>query len=189
VKSWEQEIALTWLRKPACVASLDTWVRERLIAHRPTAKAESVAPWTVETLSQEIDRLGREQRWLWCTAAIALLGELVFCAKDGGTFASRAVAYRRDLALDVEALRVVRNAVFHPAFQNRAAGSGVLHIEKLFELLDNDDDADVREAAIKLAVDWSHRASRPVTSYALRKLKSAGNAYAAELGLLGSWSD
>lgn len=185
MKPWNEEISTTWLKEPAFVRSLDGWVREQLVEHRPDAKTESVAAWTVEMLSAEVHRLGAEGRWLWCTSAVSLLAELVFCAADGGVFPSASARYRDDFAKDVGALRVVRNAVFHPAFQNRDAGSGKPHVEELFVLLDNDDDADVRDAALRMAVDWSYLAARPVTSFALRKLNSAGRIYANELGLTG----
>ncbi len=136
-------------------------------------------------LAKEIERFGHEGRWLWCTAAVALLAELLFCAKSGGPFPSHDTGYEHDLKVSVEALRAVRNAAFHPAFQHAGVGSGQPPIETLYERLDNDDAAEVREAAIRLAVDWSYFASRPITSYALRMLNAGGHLYAEQLALEG----
>ena len=178
MKAWAEEYRTTWLGDRDYVGALDSWVRKRLVAHRPSARPESVAPWTIDLLAGEVERLGGERRWLWCTGAIALLAELLFCADAGGPFPSHDTGHRHDLDINVKALRAVRNATFHPAFQDRRAGSGSPPIEKLYELLDNDDDADVREAALNLAADWSYLDSRPITSYALRMLDSGGRLYA-----------
>lgn len=156
------------------------------MAHRGEGAAapESVAPWSVNMLATEIEEFGRDRRWLWCTAAIVLMAELVFCADAGGIFPARDNKYG-NLDADMEALRIVRNATFHPAFQSGTSGSGQPPIERLFVLLDNDDDAEVREVAIRLATDWSYFATRPITSYALRKLNSGGHLYVDRLHASG----
>lgn len=56
-------------------------------------------------------------------------------------------------------------------------------MERVVELLDNDDDGEVKETALHLAEDWGLFGGRPVTSFALRQLNTAVKLYAAELGL------
>lgn len=182
MKSWREEFSATWLDDPDFVARYDEWSRTRAVHHRPDAQAESALPWTVDLLVADIKRFGADGRWLWCTSAIALLAELIFGIDAGGVFASDG-RHRFDLAQNVTALRELRNACFHPAFQNAGAGSGTPPIENIIEILDNDDDGAVREAAVRFAVDWSYLAGRPVTSFALRQMDSAGRLYADAIGL------
>ena len=188
MKHWLGEVGQTWLGDNDLVAEFDRWVRARLVHHRRTEgpTQESVAPWTVDVLVRDIKGLGHGNRWLWCTSAISLLAELVFCADAGGPFPSSTTSHRYDLNLVVGALRTVRNATLHPAFQ-LPDGDQQPPIRRLYNLLDNDDDQEVREAAYELADNWSFLAKRPITSYALRQLNSGGRLYGKALGLPGRW--
>ena len=131
-------------------------------------------------LAREIEHLGDEQRWLGCTAAVSLLAEILFCAPQGGTFGSMRPRFPYHLGRNIETLRVLRNAVFHPAHQKVDAGSGAPPIEQLIYRLEQDLEGDV---AAKLRESWAYLAERAITRFALRILNSAGRLYAEEVGI------
>jgi hypothetical protein len=186
VKTWREAFEATWLADKDAVAALDSWVRRTLAEHRGLGDdvhaLESVTPWSVETLARSIGDFGDAQRWLWCVTAVALMQELVFCAEDGGLDPS-GVATDSDLARVLEALRAIRNAVVHPAFQ-RSKGGNTAPMVRLIELLQIDDDPDVTELALRLPDAWSYLAERPTAMYALRNLNAAGRLFIERKRLL-----
>lgn len=110
---------------------------------------------------------------MWCLTAIALLQELMFCAEGGGVRVAGA-ALHTDLYADVKLLRTLRNVALHPAFQIDGGQDGV-PMERLIEELKADDDLDLKDAVNELVHAWSLFASRPMASYGLRKINSAGS--------------
>jgi hypothetical protein len=186
LKTWRKSFEVTWLAKDEPVAALDGWVRRSLARHRglddPRA-LESVAPWSVEALARSIASFGDENRWLWCVTAMSLLQELIFCAEDGGLDPA-GVATDSDLRATITTLQAIRNAVVHPAF-HRAKGGNEPPMLRLIGLLEADDDAEVTELALRLPDDWSYLGERPLATYALRKLNSAGQLF-IERNRLGS---
>ncbi|MEO8842273.1 MAG: hypothetical protein ABI704_11925 [Kofleriaceae bacterium] len=179
MKTWRSVFDATWLAKGDVRSALDSWVRRHLTRHRglldDVHAAESVAPWSVETLAHSIGAFGDVGQWLWCVTAISLMQELIFCAEGGGIDAA-GVATDSDLARVVETLRAIRNAVIHPALQI-ALGEREPPIARLIKLLEADDDPEVTELAMRLPAAWSYLAERPTAMYALRKLNAAGELF------------
>jgi hypothetical protein len=160
-------------------------VRRTLVAHRfgpkaPKAAGQSVAPWNVEALANDANRFAHAGQWLWATAALANLGELITRAEDGEIKASQAIATDPELRLPLKRLATVRNACFHPAFC-RESGSQRPHLRSLVDELKQDDDPGVRRLAPRIEDDWSYFADRTVTAYALRLLDDVGVRYARTL--------
>ena len=122
----------------------------------------------------------REQNWLWCSAAIALLAELVFCSDVGGTFATRRGYLPYHLEANLETLRILRNAIFHPAHQTTSAGSGNPPIAQLVSKLQTLQETEV---SLRLAENWSFLGNREITTIALRQLNSADRPRAEHLGI------
>lgn len=181
MKTWREAFDATWLGGgvPGAVAALDGWVRRTLAGHRNLGNdihaLESVAPWSIETLAQSIGAFGDKQQWLWCVTAVSLMKELIFCAEGGGLDPA-GVATDADLALVLDTLRAIRNAVAHPAFQATKGGKDAPMV-RLIKLLEADDDPEVTELALRLPTAWSYLAERPAAMYALRKLDSAGRLF------------
>ncbi|MBI5498150.1 MAG: hypothetical protein HY904_24320 [Deltaproteobacteria bacterium] len=184
MRSWNEQFAQTWLTPGEARAQMDAWVRTRLRGHRVHAapSLESVAAWSVDLLADDIQRFGNGCQWLWCTTAVGLAAELIFGSIAGGTF-PKDTPFRYDLKRVVDALREIRNATVHPAFQNAAAGQGVPPVERLYDILDQDDDAAVKELALRLTEDWSLLADRPLSTFALRQLDAAGRLLAEEYSI------
>lgn len=166
--------------RDAVVQELDRWARASLAVHRKSGEhaptVDSVSPWSVAALVASVHRFTQVEhgeQWLWATAAIANLGELLFCAEDGGLKRSAAIERDRELRETVDALRTVRNVCFHPAFQ-KSTGNDTPHMLQLIELLENDDRDDSRRVAIALRKAWSSFTERPATAFALGKLNGAG---------------
>lgn len=177
-KTWRENYSETWLAKSNTVAALDAWVRRTLANHRrlDVSEMESVAPWSVETLARSVGEFGDSERWPWCVAAIALLQELIFCAEGGGMDAVGGVVDHNDLADVIKTLRAIRNVALHPAFQIDR-GENPTPMERLITLLEEDDDIEVSELALRMPAAWSYFAEKPVATYALRKLHAAGELF------------
>lgn len=185
MKTWREAYGETWLADGDKVAAIDGWVRRTLCRHRELDALhamQSVAPWSVETLARSVGAFGDAGQWLWCVTAVAILQELIFCAEDGGIDPA-GVATDGDLQPDVEVLRAIRNVVLHPASQ-LAKGNKPPPMLRLISLFEADDDASVTELALRLPDDWSYLAERPVATYALRKLGSAGELFLQKMRLL-----
>jgi len=120
-----------------------------------------VAALTVERASFDIERL--PPLWLACTTAIALLGELVLCARRGSILSEEKDEWERrvdeDAWSDVQVMNHLRNSVCHPASQSIVALCD--HIER--------HEPDTRALALELRADWSYLGTRELSEYALRK--------------------
>jgi hypothetical protein len=89
-------------------------IRHHQAADR-SAVHESVGPWTVDALVSDVHRHATAGRWLWATAAVCFLQELLFCIDDGGVEVSRHVS--SSFFDEVRTLRYLRNVI-------REAGGG-----------------------------------------------------------------
>jgi len=180
VKTWREEFEGTWLAHSESIVALDNWVRRTLADHRGLSDdihaLESIAPWSIQTLTRSIEAFGDARQWLWCVTAISLLQELMFCTESGG-LKPTGVATDRDLASLIETLRAIRNAVLHPGFQKDQHDGKPVPMTRLITLLEADDDLDVTELALRLPDAWSYIGERPAASFALRKLNAAGRLF------------
>jgi hypothetical protein len=185
-QAWSELLGRTWLKDAGLVGDLDGLVKTQLAGHRSLPKSQypSVAPASVSVLVTDIEFLGSNQKWFWATAAICLLTELIVAAESGGVFkAGKAKLSERNhvLANDLEALEILRNAIFHPAHQSSKAGAGHQpHIATLIEYLNDNNEGSL---AAQLEPSWSKLGTRPFTEFALRKLNSAGRNYAGLMKL------
>lgn len=183
MRSWVDEWGETWLSRPETIQRIDGWVRERLVSHHQKAHRaaahDSVSPWSIDALVADVDRFAQSTDWLWATTSICLLQELLFCADDGGIRASRSVP--NSILDEVTTLRLLRNALFHPA---NIAPTSSKDVDPALEQLSfrMDRDPEFANFAADLMGNWSFLASRPVTVFALRRLNSAGREYARQLG-------
>lgn len=180
--SWEEQVERTWLHDKSLVRELDSWVRTRLAAHRqlpPQAHPDVVAAG-VSILVADIRRFGTENRWFWASSAICLLVELVFAANVGGTFASlkrRPAEYASTFAL--APLKILRNALLHPAHHCTNAGSGEPPVARLVEWLAENSEGPLAEL---LGRSWAALGSRGVAEFALRRLDTAGRDFGRKMG-------
>jgi hypothetical protein len=140
-----------------------------------------VAPWSVDALVADIGFFGQTGRWLWATAGICLLAELILSAKTGGVFE---LAPGRGQALPpVRALYHLRNAVFHPAHHSNTAGSGDAQISQLIVHLDGNGEAALAQ---RLDQNAAYLAQRPMTEFAVRMLDAAGRTHPDTSGVVKS---
>lgn len=182
--TWRQSFERTWLFRDDAVSALDEWVKRTLANHRGLTgeQLNGVSPWSVLSLVRSVDDFGTNAQWLWCLAAISLLQELIFCAEGGGIDPLGA-ANDGDLRRDLQALREIRNATFHPAAQIQD-GTQQPPMKRLIEILECDDDLDITDVALRLPDTWSCFADLPIARYALRKLGSAGQLFISKQRLL-----
>ena len=181
-RSWEAEWSATWPSDGAYVATLDAWVRRRMIAHHAAADREafheSVGPWTIDGLVSDIHRHATAARWLWASTAISFVQELLFCIEDGSVDVSRHLS--SGFTDEVKTLRYLRNVLAHPARMPMKVGENSVD-EFCFRV---ERDPEFYEFAPELIDNWSLFADHRVTRFALRRLNTAGRAYARQLGLL-----
>lgn len=178
-RDWATEFSLSPLATESFVEQLDSWVRAELGRHHKDGgrrmTPEAIAPWSVSMLVLHLKRFAATENWMWATMSIALLQELIFCAKDGGIETSAHVANRLD---EIDALRAVRNALMHPASvaePDKKRKLAVLHVADWMSR-----DASFLEFAPKLRKDWSYMSHRLVTIFALRRLTSSVRDYAQQ---------
>lgn len=118
---------------------------------------------------------GRRGRWYAATCSICLATELLFGAEAGATTLGHAEDQLDDgLAYQVLPLRLIRNAVMHPAAW-RSEGESPPFVEQLIEWLDGNSEGAL---AATIKVSWSNLGHPLVTRYALRCLGVAGDIYA-----------
>ena len=181
MRSWADEWRATWLADDTFVFLLDGWARRQLTEHHAragrAASVESVGPWSVGGLASDVGRFAATQNWLWASMDLCQLQELVFCAADGGLKASNNVP--RWINITVDQLRLVRNALMHPAFS--ASNGGEPHVELLRPLLERD--PDFAKLAKDLESDRSMMATRPLTVFTLRRVNSTVREYRRVIGV------
>lgn len=176
-RGWKDSVKRTWLGRPQLRAQLDEKIRAWLGRHRNLhgKVLESVSPFTIDTAYADVLALGTNNCWFWCTTAIALTGELLLCSQRGGTFANLDRQWSRrhdqDAWINIEALRLIRNATCHPAHHS-ANESGTPAVQQLVEHIRNFD----QEAALVSAIEagWSTLRRRDFAEFALRKLDAVG---------------
>jgi hypothetical protein len=138
------------------------------------ALPESLGPWTVDGLASDVHRHALADRWLWATTAICFLQELLFCIDDGGIHPSKRLGAFTD---EVQALVYLRNVIAHPANLGADATSAKEFCYRM------DRDPEFQDFSTDLMENWSLFARDQVTRFALRRLNTAGRAYARQLGL------
>ena len=178
-RSWESEWAETWLSDGAYVATLDGWVRRRMIAHHENAERravpDSVGPWTIDGLVSDIHRHATARRWLWATTGICFAQELLFCINDGAVDMS--IHLDDSFTDQVKTLRYLRNVVAHPA--NMPVKSGENSVDQFCYRMERD--PEFWMFAAELLDNWSLFADQRVTRFALRRFNTAGRNYVRQL--------
>jgi hypothetical protein len=181
-RSWHDEWGATWLSDGAYTSMLDRWVRRRMILHHQaasrTAVHESVGPWTIDGLVSDVHRHATAGRWLWATTSVCFVQELLFCIDDGGVDMSQHLA--AGFTDEVKTLRYLRNVLAHPA--KMPVKTGANSVDEFCYRMDRD--PEFYDFAPELLGNWSLFADHRVTRFAIRRLNTAGRAYARQLGLL-----
>lgn len=183
-KSWAERVRHSWLGDEKICERLDAAINTRL---RATGGPPRLA-LSIPKVRDDIMALGDAQAWLWCTTAIALTGELLVCALDGGALSAKLVeraAQNREAWVVLESLHLLRNAVCHPAHYSTSAGAGEPQIVKLARHMAQCE-RDMWNLAHALADDWARLGSREMSLFALRRLNALGHHVAPryELGKL-----
>lgn len=122
--AWSTRFESTWLdSRDACVA-LDEKLAKLVVGHW-TMRGQNVSPAVVlplrcEATADGLRMLGMSpSSSIHCTILLALIGELLLCAEEGGILrkdtVARFAAGEPERAAVGDALRLMRNAVCHPA--------------------------------------------------------------------------
>ncbi len=172
----------TWLGMPPLVQEYHRWCERQAADHRGVTLGlhHGITAWSAQFLASEVERFADERRPLWCTAALANLAELVFCADAGSLNWATPAGADPQFTRDIEVLKTARNVCFHPAF-NRTAPGNTPHI---LQLLDELKAADAETARVAQEIErgwWSAFGRAEITLFVLNRLDSAGRAYAAIL--------
>jgi hypothetical protein len=122
--AWSTRFKSTWLdSRDACIA-LDEKLAKLVGGHwnmrGQNASPVAVLPLRCEATSDGLRTLGMSpSSSIHCTILLALLGELLLCAEEGGILrkdsVTRFAAGEPERAAVGEVLRLMRNAVCHPA--------------------------------------------------------------------------
>jgi hypothetical protein len=195
--AWKDAWEDTWLDDTEFVSALDRWVRDRLTQHHQDAGrdavAETVGLWSAQKLVTDIRKFGDVGDWEWVSMSLSLLQELIFCADSGGIHNSSNLP--KEVARTVYGLRMLRNALMHPAFAasykkipGKTPGEGdaqpeTPHVELFRPILGAHDDLGMKQVAEELKTDRSALGKRPVAIFALRQLNTAVREYAGIIGL------
>jgi hypothetical protein len=168
------------------VQQLDAFVLGRARHHRNAevaARGDKLAEVAVATplavtlgvVVRDVLVHGRRGRWYAATCSICLATELLFGADEGAATLGHAED-RLDpgLAYLVLPLRLIRNAVMHPAAW-RSEGDSLPFAEQLIAWLEGNSEGALAD---RLKSDWSNLGHPVVSRHALRALDAAGAIYA-----------
>lgn len=126
-REWSKAVQGTWLGRRGAVQRLDAYVLGRARHQRNeevAVRKDELATIAVETplavalgvIVEDVRVHGRRGRWYATICAICLATELLFGAEDGAATLGHATERLDDgLAYQVRPLRLIRNAVMHPA--------------------------------------------------------------------------
>ena len=173
------------MSSPQDVKALDAKVAAIIGKHweRVGATAAEVLPLRCEPTAQALIALGRTTDFaVHCTVLLALLGELLLCAESGGIFQDSTVdVFAHDIEKQnvAEALRLLRNAVAHPAAAN--ASRGEVAITAFADYVESSFPEETWAASLRGTP--GQLATRPVTYFALRLVDQLGRWQASHWGI------
>jgi hypothetical protein len=121
---WPTMFKRTWLSSVDACRALDAKIAGVIGGHwhrrGPAATPENVLPLRCKETADLLGNAGTSpSNAIHCTTLLALVGELLVCAEEGGIFREETVKnfagkdYERKV--NAEAMRRLRNAVCHPA--------------------------------------------------------------------------
>ncbi len=122
--SWSTRFKETWLHSPPACHALDEKIAQVMAEHwygpRTRATPEEVLPLRCKETAAFLTEAGKTpSNAIQCTIALALISELLLCAESGGIFRKETVAQfagdHDNRKLNAKAMRLLRNAVCHPA--------------------------------------------------------------------------
>lgn len=181
---WQRrEIARTWLGRPGAVQQLGRLIEGRAIAHRtndrkrrglPAVRIEGPLTVRVESLVHDIVVHGRRGRWFSVTCAICIMAELVFASESASVGFGDESALPPAVARRVLPLRLLRNAVMHPAAWT-TEGRNPPFVEQLVVWLRKESEGRI---ASEIERDWSYLGHARVARLALGHLDDAVTKYA-----------
>ena len=125
--AWSTKLEPTWLNSPEACRELDEKIAQLMASHwnlprhaMSPAIVATLLPMRCEPTAAAIKTLGGSpSSSIHCTILLALLGELLLCAEEGGILRKDTVARiagaEAEGAVAPDAVRLLRNAVCHPA--------------------------------------------------------------------------
>ena len=122
--AWSTKFKATWLDAPEACRELDDHLAKLMAAHRKlrgeAASTLAVLPLRCEPTAAVLQTLGvSPSSSIQTTILLALLGELLLCAEEGGILrkdtVERIAAGEPEREIVPDAVRLLRNAVCHPA--------------------------------------------------------------------------
>lgn len=182
---WSTHWDRTWLASSQATKALDAKLAVIIGKHwaRVGANPSDVSPFRCETTARALVELGRSSEFaMHCTILLALLGELLLCAESGGILqgnASSIFAGDEERENIAETLRLLRNAVAHPAAANAVHGEVAIgafadYVERSFP---------EETWASTLRRTPGHLATRAVAFFALRLVDQLGRWQASHWGI------
>ncbi len=172
LQPWSEAYGRTWLAVPDKVQALHHHVSRLLRGHRSLTDVDlmTLNAMTVDTGASQIGDLGTAGKWFLGSTWIALLGELLICARHGHATWPAPDDWEYHERPPFIILHALRNAVCHPA-HHRMTVSGPPQMEKLADVLERNNE---QKLAHDLRENWSVLARPEVTHLALRNLNAAG---------------
>lgn len=182
---WSTHWERTWLASSQATKDLDAKLAAIIGKHwdRVGAKASDVMLLRCEPTANAMRELGRSAEFaIHCTILLALLGELLLCAERGGILQDGAVqVFANDVEREnvAEALRLLRNAVAHPAAAS--ADHGEVAVVSFAEYVERSFPEETWASTL-----WQtpgQLATRPVAFFALRLVDQLGRWQASRWGI------
>jgi hypothetical protein len=190
MKSWDKEFKNTWLASDRACKALDAKLGTFMAKHwgKGNVTATSVLPLSCSRSAAALRDLGRTPDYsIICSLLLAMLGEMLLCAEDGGILREDELRQRfgapSEQWVPVEALRRLRNAVCHPAEVAGGGGAsandaGILAFADFVAAHFKQD-----TWAAGLRTQPSQLAQRNVTLFGLRLVESIGRSQAHHWGV------
>lgn len=125
--AWSTKLEPTWLNSPEACRDLDAKLGQLMAGHwklprqvMSAAAAATILPLRCEPTAAALKVLGGSpSSAIHCTILLALLGELLLCAEEGGNLrkdtVARVAGEEASGSAAPEAMRLLRNAACHPA--------------------------------------------------------------------------
>jgi len=192
--AWPPALQGTWLGSEWNCKAIDEKVKTHLAAHWHQKAPSFVPPFTIKKAARWLGALGpNPDDSILCTLVLAVLGELLLCAEPGGILRETNLLQRfgeSEQWVAVEGLRLVRNAVCHPAEVGTtkvADGdgedtggnqSGVTALASFLGSHHRDE-----SWAQELRTDPNQLASREAALFTLRQVDSIGRMLASRWGI------
>ena len=175
---WPTKFKRTWLSSAPACRVLDEKIAGLISGHwhrRGPATPENVLPFRCRETADLLRNVGTSpSNAIHCTALLALVGELLLCAEEGGIFRNETVdgfaGKDYEKKVNAEAMRRLRNAVCHPAAVT--SGDGEIALLALSDYIERNHREE--EWGPRLRFEPNLLADRVVAFFALRLVDNLG---------------